>query len=210
MRDRIIELEKELKNILDTVKESKEKSDDDEDNKKDTHKHTHDLKPLTTKDIKTPTEFNGSKDEFLMWHENFTTMLLCRTPSRQHIVDYIKECKDQRIKGTNEVKEAMEAKGHDKISENIQEYQTQLSTSTSSTTPRRTSELRSWRWVRNRCSRATGARYTKAWTSTTRGSWTWRPEHYIPEQPEMKKMSPRPSRNGSMIFDGSWRRLGKV
>ena len=46
MKARISELEKELKDLLATVKELKEKDGDDK--KTDTH----DLKPLTTKDIK--------------------------------------------------------------------------------------------------------------------------------------------------------------
>ena len=44
-------------------------------------KRDDDLKPLTAKDIKAPTEYGGTRTELLPWHESLTTLLCCRSPN---------------------------------------------------------------------------------------------------------------------------------
>ena len=66
------------------------------------------LKPLTTKDVKPPGEYGGLRKDFLSWHESFKTFLTCRSAKWRHLIEWVKQQKEKRIKSIEQVKGAME------------------------------------------------------------------------------------------------------
>ena len=56
------------------------------------------LKPMDGRDMKAPPEFDGSRKHFASWHESFTSMLTCRTPKWQSLIDWLKSRKEKKLK----------------------------------------------------------------------------------------------------------------
>ena len=47
-----------------------------------------DIKPMNGKDMKAPPDYDGSRKNCASWHESFISMLTCKTPKWQIILDY--------------------------------------------------------------------------------------------------------------------------
>ena len=56
-----------------------------------------DIKPMNGKDMKAPPDYDGSRKNFASWHESFISMLTCKTPKWQIILDWLKSRKEQKI-----------------------------------------------------------------------------------------------------------------
>ena len=56
------------------------------------------LKPMHSRDMKAPPDFDGSRKHFASWHESFTSMLTCRIPKWQSLIDWLKARKEKKLK----------------------------------------------------------------------------------------------------------------
>ena len=52
---------------------------------------------MNGKDMKAPPDYDGSRKNFASWHESFISMLTCKTPKWQIILDWLKSRKEQKI-----------------------------------------------------------------------------------------------------------------
>ena len=88
------------------------------------------LKPMDRRDMKAPPEFDGARKHFASWHESFTSMLTCRTPKWQGLIDWLKTRKDKKLKDNvhNEYKTWAAANGcvDNFVEANFDLYQKQL------------------------------------------------------------------------------------
>ena len=56
-----------------------------------------DIKPMNGRDMKAPPDYDGSRKKFANWHTSFNSMLTCKTPKWQIILDWLKARKEQKI-----------------------------------------------------------------------------------------------------------------
>ena len=126
LKKRLDEMEKKLQTLMmrsnlpgkpeehDISTEKGDKGDEDK----------NELKPMHGRDIKTPDRYDGSKKEFLAWHEGFTSMLYCRHSNWKKVVDGIRDRqRDMRFKNADEFVKAINDPG---VNKQAEEYQKQL------------------------------------------------------------------------------------
>ena len=77
--------------------------------------------------MKAPPEFNGSKKDFLMWHESFASMLTCKTTKWEAIMEWVRNRKEKRIINGMAKSEFDKRPQYDKyISDNFEIFQKHL------------------------------------------------------------------------------------
>ena len=121
----IAKLEKDIEHLKGLIKEMKDEiaALKSEPNKNTSTKD--ELRPLYSKDIKQPTEYNGDRQKFLVWHESFTNMLFCRHQKWANLVKVIKGQAEHRIKSENEVKDKL-TNVDPEMAEDVEDYRRQL------------------------------------------------------------------------------------
>ena len=55
------------------------------------------LKPMHPKDSKPPPEFSGARKDFMVWHENFTSMLRLRSAKWGKVIEWLRSRREKRL-----------------------------------------------------------------------------------------------------------------